>query len=66
MTTTIKIGDYIKFRATARGATRPVAIRKVNGFYLGNLTVAFHGYRDFIVRPEEVIGALPKAHGKAS
>lgn len=55
MAQTIKIGDRIQFRAITRWSG-VATWRKVNGFdSRGWPTVVFGGWRDFIVRPHEVL-----------
>jgi hypothetical protein len=50
----IKVGDRITFRAVTRwGAAK--ASRIVTGFYLGEPTVRYGGWSDFIVHWHEVI-----------
>ena len=53
----MKLGDYIKFRVALREGMR-TATRKITGFYDGKPTVGFNGYRDFIVRPAEILEVL--------
>jgi hypothetical protein len=52
--TTIAIGDIIRFRVAIREGMR-TADRKVTGFYNGRPTVAFRGYRDFVVAWREIL-----------
>lgn len=54
ITTTVSIGDAIKFRVACREGMH-TATRKVTGFYNGRPTVAFRGYRDFVVAWREIL-----------
>lgn len=49
----IRIGDHIRFRAACRWSDRAV-VRKVSGFHCGQPTVRFGGYKDFVVRLDEI------------
>jgi hypothetical protein len=52
--TTISISDTIRFRVAVREGMRTVT-RKVTGFYNGKPTVAYRGYRDFVVAWREIL-----------
>jgi hypothetical protein len=58
MTTEIRTGDRIKFRVTVRDGTK-TASRFVTGFFQGEPTVRYWGYRDFVVRHDEIISVTP-------
>lgn len=52
------VGDRITFRAVCRWNSAK-ATRVINGFYNGRPTVAFGGYRDFVVRLDEILTHHP-------
>lgn len=54
------IGDRIVFRSITRWNDK-IATRIVNGYVCGNPTVRFGGWRDFVVRPDEIVAIIPKA-----
>jgi len=50
----VEVGDLVRFKAACREGA-PTVTRKVNGFYLGQPTVRYRGYADFVVRPSEIL-----------
>lgn len=55
----IAVGDRIKFRALTRYSSRALlrTVREV--MPSGTVSVAAHGYDDFMVKPEEIIAHFP-------
>jgi len=58
-TINIKIGDRITFKVATRSYFQK-ATRVVNGRFLNDLTVSYHGWPRFIVKRHEVLEHHPK------